>query len=370
MDKAIYIILLGLLVIAHLLPLSTQKHWFFRVWDFGRIQLCFLQLATFLLGFHLIISGQQRIWIGQFILLTTIIHNLFILIRYTPFYRVRKSQGIDGKQSAEMSLLSINVHQFNQNFDSLIDLVNNLKPDILLTIETNHAWEEALSVLQDSHPFTHKVALENTYGMHLFSRIKIEHSQTHYFVSNDIPSFEAHLQTIDGFSFVLWGVHPPPPSPTEQKNSRERDGELMSIAKVVRVSTQPTIVVGDFNTVVWSKTSRLFRKTSQLLDPRMGRGFISTYPARYKFLRCPIDLIFHTPQINVKKLGTQPSIGSDHLPIYCLFFIHEGDFTHLSQLNEEERKEIHKHIREGKREPAKRPSEAEPNIGDLIAFGF
>ncbi len=357
-----------LLVIAHLVPLSTQKHWVFRIWDFGRIQLSFLQIATFLFGFHHIISGHPEIWIGQLILMTTIIHNLFILIRYTPFYRIKKSQDTDGKRSADISILSINVHQFNKNFDSLINLVANVKPDILLTIETNNAWEESLSVLQSSHPFNHKVALENTYGMHLFSRIKIRHSQTHYFVSDDIPSIEAHLQTIDGFSFVLWGVHPPPPSPTEQKNSMERDGELMSIAKVVRISTQPTIVVGDFNTVVWSRTSVLFRKTSQLLDPRMGRGFISTYPASYKLLRCPIDLIFHTSQINVRKLCAKSSIGSDHLPIYCLFFIHESNLLSPSQLDEEERKEIHKHIREGKKESGKRPAEAHPNIGDLIAF--
>ena len=42
-------------------------------------------------------------------------------------------------------------------------------------------------------------------------------------------SIEAKLKTKDGYEFVFFGVHPPPPSPTEEKTSK--DGDLLSIAK-------------------------------------------------------------------------------------------------------------------------------------------
>lgn len=76
-------------------------------------------------------------------------------------------------------------------------------------MESNGDWEKALQVLEKEYPYQHKVTLENTYGMHFYSKMKIEESKTHYFVADDIPSIEAHLKTEDGFEFVFfWGSSP------------------------------------------------------------------------------------------------------------------------------------------------------------------
>ena len=75
--------------------------------------------------------------------------------------------------------------------------------------------------------------------MHFYSKIKIDESKTHYFVADDIPTIEAHLETDDGFKFVFFGIHPPPPSPTEEETSKERDGDLLSTAKrVTKINTR------------------------------------------------------------------------------------------------------------------------------------
>jgi hypothetical protein len=62
--------------------------------------------------------------------------------------------------------------------------------------------------------------------MHLYSKLKITKHSVHYFVADDLPSIEAKITTADNFKFTFFAVHPPPPSPTEEENSKERDGEL------------------------------------------------------------------------------------------------------------------------------------------------
>ena len=119
--------------------------------------------------------------------------------------------------------------------------------------------------------------------MHLYSKIPFVKSTVHFFVADDVPSIEARFKTADGHDFVVFAVHPPPPSPTEETNSKERDGDLLCVAKKIKEHPVPSLVIGDFNTVAWSVTSILFRKTSELIDARVGRGIAATFHAKYLF---------------------------------------------------------------------------------------
>ena len=155
-----------------------------------------------------------------------------------------------------------------------------------------------------------------------------------------------------------YGIHPAPPSPIEEDNSRERNGELLSVGKKVKESKGLVIVVGDFNNVAWAKSSILFRKTSELIDPRIGRGFIATYHAKYRLLRFPIDLFFHSTDIFMEDFKTLRNIGSDHLPLFCKFFINQTEGSQkeeMETLEEGEEEEVEEMIEDGINEESDRP---------------
>lgn len=351
----VYLSLVLLLLILTLLPKIPSTYWVFRVADFGKIQFNYLTVFTFIVGFFF--YKNDFWWYSQALLLAMIIFHTITLIKYTRYYPVKKISHSGFSSSKIIKIISANVYQFNKDPVPFINLIKTYQPDIFLTMESNSDWENALQILEKDYPYHQKVTLENTYGMHLYSRIEMDAAKTHYFVADDIPSIEAHFSTKDGYKFVFFGIHPPPPSPTEEETSKERDGDLLSVAKRVNKIKEPVIVIGDFNNVAWSKSSVLFRKTSHLIDPRVGKAFISTFHAKYRLLRFPIDLMFHSEHIFIEDLKTLEKFGSDHLPIYCEFFIdHQNgeQKDRIEKADSKEKAEAKEMIEEGKKEDAER----------------
>ena len=255
-----------LLILLSVLPFFKNQHWVFRVPEFMKIQILFLQGIVFSATVFFV-AKDLWLWIINAIQFGLMVYHLYILIRYTKFFK-KKVVHKKSAASATVKVISSNVYQFNKDFAKMHRLIEKHSPDIFITMESNSDWEQANRSLEKVYPFTEKITLENTYGMHLYSKIPFVKSTVHYFVADDVPSIEAQFKTADGHDFVVFAVHPPPPSPTEEKTSKERDGDLLCVAKKIKEHHIPSLVIGDFNTVAWSVTSILFRKTSE----PTGRG--------------------------------------------------------------------------------------------------
>lgn len=336
--EIVIIVFSCILIALSLLPFVQNQHWVFRVPEFAKLQILILQVLA-LVGSFLFIQDAVTLWIIDAVQIALLIYHGYIFIRYTKFWKARK-RSTRAANSALVKILSCNIYQFNKEYDRFLDLVKEQKPDIVLTMESDSKWEAALRVLEKEYPYQQKVTLDNTYGMHFYSKLKVKKVQTHFFVADDLPSIEAELETEDGFRFVFFGVHPPPPSPTEEETSKERDGDLMCIAKKVKDYELPVLVTGDFNNVAWARSSILFKKTSELIDARIGRGILATFHAKYWFFRVPLDLVFHSPDIFIDNLVIYPSVGSDHFPMGCSFHINEHDKRQEEEVDELERGEM------------------------------
>lgn len=347
-----YFILSTILIVVSLLPLSTNTHWIFRAAECGKVQLLVMQLIMIILGLLILDNKDYLFWTLTSLNGLFVVHHLINLFEFSPLYKVHQKKHC-AISSEKISILSANVFQENTQYIQFVSLIQKYKPDIFITMESNHDWEKALNVLEMGYPYQIKVPLENTYGIHLYSKLNIQSYTVHYFIAEDLPSIEAKIKTDDNYTFTLFAIHPPPPSPTEEVNSKERDGELLSVAKKVRSNSGSSLVVGDFNNVAWSRSSKLFRKTSQMIDGRIGKGLISTFHAEYWLLRYPIDLMFHTADIFVTELKRLEYFGSDHFPLLVEFFINtksKVQETFVEDITKDELKEVNQIIKDGIKE--------------------
>lgn len=305
-----------IIVLATLLPLVRITHWSVRGLDFPRLQILFLASALAIAQLLFLTSESVAALVMLVATLICVVVQLCWVLPYTPFWRQEvKSAPLEGGNSS-LSVITSNVLKTNRNSAALIALVKEYKPDILVTLETDAWWEEQLSVLEPAMPHTVKCPLDNLYGMHVYSKLPFIKQELAFLVEEDVPSVHVTVSLQCGREVRLHCLHPAPPSPTENEESIERDAELLVVAKRVAQTQGPIVVTGDLNDVAWSTTTRLFRKISGLLDPRVGRGMFNTFHADYFFLRWPLDHLFHSEHFTLKKMQRLPSIGSDHFSLY------------------------------------------------------
>ncbi len=237
------------------------------------------------------------------------------ILPYTPLYPKQVKAAPDGDGEG-IKLLVANVLMDNRNWGRVVQLVSELDPDVVALVETDAGWRAGLSELTASYPYTVSVPQDNTYGILLYSRLPLRSTAVEFLFESDVPSIHTQVVLASGKSFDLHILHPRPPAPSEAEDTTERDAELLLVGKQVAQRGRPAIVAGDLNDVAWSATTKLFQKTSGLLDPRVGRGLFSTFHAEHWLLRWPLDHVFHSEHFHLAELRRLEPIGSDHFPIF------------------------------------------------------
>lgn len=314
--KILLVITSGLLVTATLLPLWRNPHWLVRGLDFPRMQLAVAGLLLILMQVILLDLGRGQTWVLIGITLTCLVWQLWWVLPYTVLWRAEVKTTKNPSPDCKLSILTANVLTPNRQADALLKLVSQYRPDVLVTLESDQWWQRHLDTLQCDMPYSIKCPLDNLYGMHVYSRLPLKDTEISYLVEDDIPSMHGQITLRTGVSVRIHFLHPAPPSPSENPESAERDAELVIVARSVANSKQPVVVTGDLNDVAWSATTRLFRKISGLLDPRVGRGMFNTFHAKYPFLRWPLDHLFHSDHFTVSSIKRLPYFGSDHFALF------------------------------------------------------
>ncbi len=314
--RAITYLLTSFVVAATLLPLLRREEWWVRVFDFPRPQILALGLLT--AGFLVLrVSDEGSVydWVALSAIGVAMMLQAYRLLPFTPLASRQVRAAQRWTEGSTISLLVANVQMRNREAERLLAIVRQAKPDLLLTLETDEWWQDRLRALVE---FPHKVErpLENRYGIMLQSRLELVDPEVSFLVSRQVPSIHTKVRMRSGPLVSLHCLHPEPPSPTEAYESTRRDAELIIVGRSLSDTELPVIVAGDLNDVAWSHTTRLFRRISGLLDPRIGRGLVSTFHARLPFLRFPLDHVFHSPDFTLIDMRRLSHFGSDHFPVF------------------------------------------------------
>lgn len=321
LDNMIWVEILAILVIwLSFWSLIPRDEWWIRGADFPRLQILALGIIAFILLLvweHPWDMSRQVILIG---VIAALAYQLKMVLPYTLLWKKQVKQVRPEQLNPEkqLSLIVSNVLTPNQKHHLLIEQIQQLKPDLVLTLESDQIWQQALTEIEVDYPYRVAVPLDNLYGMHLYSRLPLKDTEIKFILSDEIPSIHTTVFLPSGQPVQLYCLHPKPPSPTEAKDSTLRDAELLIVGDQIKDLDESCIVMGDLNDVAWSRTTRLFQRISGLLDPRVGRHYINTFHADYPLLRWSLDHVFHSTDFALVKMKRLAHIGSDHFPVYVV----------------------------------------------------
>ncbi len=300
-----------LLAAGTLLSTTDLNQWWVRIWDFPRMQILIALVAT--AAALWVVDRAWRPWLP--ILLTGLsLWQAYRIFPYTAFAgtEVAQLREAEGTAAGCFTMLSLNVLQTNRAYDRTAQLIRDVDPDILLLMETDRAWADAMAPVLNRYPGQLHRPLSNTYGMLFATRMPMRDTSVQDIAESDTPSMFATLRA-GKRDFRVLALHPRPP--TVGQDTEERDAEIVLAAKYARRLAMPAITIGDFNDVAWSDTTSLFRELGGFLDPRIGRGTYATFPADMTWLGWPLDYLFVTEEFVLADMRVGPAVGSDHRPV-------------------------------------------------------
>lgn len=350
--------------------LIPRDEWWIRGADFPRLQILvlgFIAFVLFLLVDHPWTAFNQLLFVG---LIAALAYQLKMVLPYTFVWKKQVKQVKQDQldPDSQISLIVSNVLTTNTKYHLLIEQIQTHQPDLVLTLETDHAWQDALAVIEPDYPYRVPVPLDNLYGMHLYSKLELSETEVKFILSDEIPSIHTKVLLRSGQPVQLYCLHPKPPSPTEAKDSTLRDAELLIVGDQIKDLDESCIVMGDLNDVAWSRTTRLFQRISGLLDPRVGRRYVNTFHADYPLLRWSLDHVFHSTDFALVHMERLKHVGSDHFPVYLVlqtgrvFEHHQEELEETDQDDQEAKEAIQEGIEKAEKE--------EKKVTDKIAMAY
>ena len=212
-----------------------------------------------------------------------------------------------------LRVLTANVHTANQQADRFLALVEAESPDVIVVMEVDDRWIDALAPLRSDYPFTRLEPRQSNFGMALYCKSPLQSIETFDLGGIDTPAIRATIETANG-DLSLLAIHPLPPMRAEM--SRLRNSQMQQAADLALENGGPILVVGDFNATRWSPAFGDLVRNAQLHDASDGRGILPTWPVQFPWLlRLPIDHALVSQGVAVHNFRTLEDIGSDHLPI-------------------------------------------------------
>ncbi len=308
------------ILVTTLLPLTNSVQWYVRMWDFPRLHIASVALIVIMAALPVAIA-YKSLFMG--VVAAALVYQSAQIFPYTPLASVEVATQPAPNSTDEVDMLAVNVLMENTRHQDLIDIVAREDPDVLLLMETDAAWADAFSDTLSQYTTVKSHVADNHYGMIFATRLDVLSAEFLWPSEDDTPAVKAVLRAPNGPEFNFIGLHPRPPVPGNDTETRDR--QIKDAALMTSSADRPTVCMGDFNDVAWSWTTKRFKRYANFREPRVGRGMISSFHADYPFMRFPIDQLFVTENVGLVSFARLESFGSDHFPIAATVFFEDSE---------------------------------------------
>ncbi|MCA8971264.1 MAG: endonuclease/exonuclease/phosphatase family protein [Planctomycetes bacterium] len=277
-------------------------HWLLDLCAHFRVQYAYATALLF--GWFLVL----RSWVGVLATLAlfgAILPDLFLLASRTEV-------GADVQSRPALRVLFANVHTQNREFERLIALVRQEKPELVVLEEVDTVWSDALAPLRVDYPHEKHALRPDNFGIAVLSKVVLTKAGIRS-IGGALPSIEAWF-VHGGNTWKLLATHAVPPTNAAAKSWR--DTQLLLAANYVQSLGAHSVLMGDFNTTPWSPVFRQMLAQADLRDSAQGFGAQPTWPMKLPgILRIPLDHCLCSPDVAVTDRRLLGPIGSDHMPI-------------------------------------------------------
>lgn len=243
-------------------------------------------------------------------LLVSIFCIIINLVEIVPWYLPQPAFAVE-TPGEQLRIFHSNVLTSNQRYADVISLVREEKPDIAVFVEVSTPWTQELKVLSDMFPYSVGYQESKGFGSAIYSKLPLKNPAVKAF-SRGRKSLFADVK-FQGKIISLLLVHPT--IPLREYSFSDRNKQLAGIGEYAAQLKNPAVVVGDFNTTMWSPFYKSMVKTGGLRNARSGFGILPTWPTFIPLLYIPIDHLLVSKEIGVLKVHTGRNVGSDHLPL-------------------------------------------------------
>jgi endonuclease/exonuclease/phosphatase (EEP) superfamily protein YafD len=127
----------GLLLLVTALPMLPSNSWWVRVWDFPRVQVAVLLVAVAAAAAASFgIRGPARAGLLA-ALLAAAAHQAWWVYPYTPLHPLQAAGAQRCGDDSTLRLLTANVVIGNERAGPLLEVVDRVRPDVVLLLETD-----------------------------------------------------------------------------------------------------------------------------------------------------------------------------------------------------------------------------------------
>lgn len=304
--KTLLILALLFVSFISLLSYAARGNHYLELLSHFRMQYLSIQLLC-LMG----LLALKR-WRFASLALGCMVINLFVIL---PYYLppTLKPNMINSKP---LRILQINLLGPNQDHQKVLELIQEVKPDIIGAEEVRPRWATTLQKNLKDYPYRIVEPEATAFGIALFSKYPLSNIHIVKFGSpfgsrkRFFPSIVADIQ-VGKQPVTVLVTHPLPPL----RGFNVRNSQLADIARNRPTYQENLILIGDLNVTPWSPYFQDLIKATGLRDSQLSLGVQSSWKSPIPGVMIPIDHILLSKKFTVisRKLGRD--IGSDHLPV-------------------------------------------------------
>ena len=234
---------------------------------------------------------------------------------------------------ARLKIVSANVWHAAQTHDRTVEVLMASDADIIGLVEVTPAWRPALAPLIAKYPYhvdcfdvaprcqtmlLSKLPIVKPYANRIWKGTPIVAGGEIMWNGRPITVFATHwFRPLKRSDQSRWGEYDPPRAAylAPDLPPIRQAGQAGLLAKYADRQPADLIVMGDLNSVPWSRVQRVFRDKTGLDN---DAGWSSSWPSFLPWpLRLPIDHILARGHLTVTKFSIGPKTDSDHFPVFA-----------------------------------------------------